>query len=305
MFGLPLNVDRSVQRYISSQVLLKLNGIYSISSDTKKFDKAVWTEKLSPLLDMWNSIYNQEIIDNMKAQNSKINSKDPISLFIKSEANQICELGTKVNNCLKDISNALLGNGIITSMIINNSTSLLKSMVPEEWSNIWDGPEIPNEYLKSLGKKINGMSAYIKSAMNDSVLENCKVNLAEFLHPEAFINSLRQKSAREMKAPIDELEIVCEFGGSNGVHAKVVGLFLQGADFDGEKLIDISGNKSEIVDMPICNLRWVKEKQKSGKEIDIPLYENLFREHFICKLGLKYHGNLNDVILKGIALCLD
>ena len=108
-----------------------------------------------------------------------------------------------------------------------------------------------------------------------------------------------------MKAPIDELEIVCEFGGSNGVHAKVVGLFLQGADFDGEKLIDISGNKSEIVDMPICNLRWVKEKQKSGKEIDIPLYENLFREHFICKLGLKYHGNLNDVILKGIALCLD
>ena len=118
----------------------------------------------------------------MKSKYSKINSKDPISLFIKSEAAQICELGTRVNNCLNDISNALMGNGIITSMIINNSTSLLKSMVPEEWSNIWDGPEIPNEYLKALGKKINGLSVYIKNSLNDSVLEKCKVNLAEFLH---------------------------------------------------------------------------------------------------------------------------
>ena len=33
MFGLPLNVDRSVQRYISSQVLLKLNSIFAISSE--------------------------------------------------------------------------------------------------------------------------------------------------------------------------------------------------------------------------------------------------------------------------------
>ena len=305
MFGLPLNVDRSVQRYISTQVILKLNGIYNISSDTKKFDKAVWTEKLSPLLNMWNSIYSQDTIDSMKSKYSKINSKDPISLFIKSEAAQICELGTRVNNCLNDISNALMGNGIITSMIINNSTSLLKSMVPEEWSNIWDGPEIPNEYLKALGKKINGLSVYIKNSLNDSVLENCKVNLAEFLHPEAFINSLRQKSAREMKVPIDELEIVCEFGGSSGVYAKVNGLFLQGADFDGEKLVDISGNKSEIVAMPICNLKWIKGKKTNSNEIDIPLYENLFREHFICKLGLKYKGKLEDVILKGIALCLD
>ena len=254
---------------------------------------------------MWNSIYSQDTIDSMKSQYSKINSKDPISLFIKSEAAQICELGTRVNNCLNDISNALMGNGIITSMIINNSTSLLKSMVPEEWSNIWDGPEIPNEYLKALGKKINGLSVYIKNSLNDSVLENCKVNLAEFLHPEAFINSLRQKSAREMKVPIDELEIVCEFAGSSGVYAKVNGLFLQGADFDGEKLVDISGNKSEIVAMPICNLKWIKGKKTNSNEIDIPLYENLFREHFICKLGLKYQGKLEDVILKGIALCLD
>ena len=308
MFGLPLNVDRSVQRYISTQVLLKLNSIYSMSSDMNKFDKALWTEKLSPLLNMWKSIYSQSTIDSMKSQYIKINSKDPISIYIKSEASQICELGNKVNNCLKDISDALLGNGIITQMILNNSNALLSQSIPEEWSNIWDGPEIPSEYLKALGKKINGLDKYIKSAGNDNVLDNCKVNLAEFLHPEAFINALRQKSAREMKVPIDELEISCEFDkqGASGVCAKVSGLFLQGADFDGSKLVDISGNKSEIVAMPTCYLKWGKgDKGNKGKVIDIPLYENLFREHFICKLGLQYQGELERVILKGIALCLD
>ena len=44
---------------------------------------------------------------------------------------------------------------------------------------------------------------------------------------------------------------------------------------------------------------------KGTNEICIPLYENLFREHFICSLGLKFQGDLDTVILKGIALCLD
>ena len=88
--------------------------------------------------------------------------------------------------------------------------SLLKNVIPQEWSNIWDGPELPNSYLKSLGKKIKGMSNYLKNVDGDNILKKCDINLSEFLHPEAFINALRQKTAREKKIPIDELDIVCE-----------------------------------------------------------------------------------------------
>ena len=49
----------------------------------------------------------------------------------------------------------------------------------------------------------------------------------------------------------------------------------------------------------------MKGKQKNADEINIPLYENLFREHFICQLGLKFQGDIEKIILKGIALCLD
>ena len=67
MFSLPLNVDRNVQRYVSTQVLLKLNSLYSMSSDMQKFNKSLWAEKLAPILNIWISIYNESIIDNMKS----------------------------------------------------------------------------------------------------------------------------------------------------------------------------------------------------------------------------------------------
>ena len=307
MFGLPLNVDRSVQRYVSTQVLLKLNSLYSMSSDMQKLNKALWAEKLTPILNMWKSIYNESTIETMKSLAKKISSSDPMTLYIKSEANQLADLSNKVQSCLNDINNALNKNYIITSQIINNCQSLLKNIIPEEWSNIWDGPELPNSYLKSLGKKIKGMGNYIRNVGDDKLLQNCDINLSEFLHPEAFINALRQKTAREKKIPIDELEIVSEFSnsGSGEICAKIIGLFLQGSNFDGNKLVDISGNQSEIINMPKCIFRFVKGKPKNENEIDIPLYENLFREHFICTLGLKFTGKIEKIILKGIALCLD
>ena len=305
MFGLPLNVDRSVQRYVSTQVLLKLNSFYSISTDIQKLNKTLWAEKLAPLLQMWKNIYSESTLENIKSLSKKISSKDPMTLYIKSEANQLYDLTMKVQLCLNDINNALNKNYIITSQIINNCQNLLKNIIPQEWSNIWDGPELPNSYLKSLGKKIKGMLNYLKNVDNDDILKKCDINLSEFLHPEAFINALRQKTAREKKIPIDELDIICEFGGSGEISANIVGLFIQGSNFKGDHLVDITGNQSEIINMPKCVFRFIKDKKNSEDEIDIPLYENLFREHFICSLGLKFNGRIEKIILKGIALCLD
>ena len=57
--------------------------------------------------------------------------------------------------------------------------------------------------------------------------------------------------------------------------------------------------------MPKCIFRFIKGNNKNENEIDIPMYENIFREHFICSLGLKFTGKIEKIILKGIALCLD
>ena len=87
---------------------------------------------------------------------------------------------------------------------------------------------------------------------------------------------------------------------------QINGLFLQGADFDGKRLVDITGNKSELVGLPITNLYFISNKNRNDTNtIEVPVYENIFREHYICKLKFSIAGELDDTILKGIAICLD
>ncbi len=219
LFLLPSNVDRSVQRYVSSQVLTRLNGLYSLNisisnsndnSSNIKFDKNLTKERLNPLINFWKSQYNQESIDIIFRLIYKINSEDPINIFIKSEATQLFELGKALNKTITDISDVIDLNHPITTNVVNDSYCLLQNRIPDNWINLWDGPEILFNYLKAFVKKINSMTNYIKSAINDNVLEN-NISLSEFLHPEAFINALRQKCSRSNKIPIDEMEIYSTF----------------------------------------------------------------------------------------------
>lgn len=45
-------------------------------------------------------------------------------------------------------------------------------------------------------------------------------------------------------------------------------MFLQGSDFDGQKLIEINENKSEIVALPIINLYWNKHEDTNNNKKD-------------------------------------
>ena len=44
MFGLPSNIDRSVQRFNSSQVIIQLKSLSAVSAEELRFDKEKWTE---------------------------------------------------------------------------------------------------------------------------------------------------------------------------------------------------------------------------------------------------------------------
>jgi dynein heavy chain 2 len=309
LFGLPLNVDRSVQRYISTQVISKLNNMFSAGFETLKFDKEKWGEKLTPLINIWKIVYNGDNLDNLYRNIHKVNSEDPIILFFRSELIQIYDLAKLVDTSLTSISNALFGNSIITSSIYKQGLCLLQNKIPEEWVAKFDGPELPMNYIKSLGKKLAGLPAYIKGIINENILDS-NINLSELLHPEAFINALRQKNARKMKIPIDEIELCCDVLSGQNKGAKISGLFLQGSDFDGKKLCDISGNKNELVDLPVLNFYFVKTNSgdsgtNSTTTLEIPVYENIFREVYICKLKFGISGDIEETILKGIAICLD
>jgi len=53
-FGLPANIDRSVQRFNSNAVITQLKQLAAVRTEELRFDKAKWTAGLSPIVQMWN-----------------------------------------------------------------------------------------------------------------------------------------------------------------------------------------------------------------------------------------------------------
>ena len=72
IFGLPMNIDRSVQRFNSQKILLALKQLQSISSEDLKFNKEKWTEQLGPLLKLWESLIRVEDISKYKIKVSLV-----------------------------------------------------------------------------------------------------------------------------------------------------------------------------------------------------------------------------------------
>lgn len=63
LFGLPANIDRSVQRFNSNAVINQLKQLAAVRAEELRFDKAKWTAGLSPIVQMWNQLYQREMFD--------------------------------------------------------------------------------------------------------------------------------------------------------------------------------------------------------------------------------------------------
>jgi dynein heavy chain 2 len=49
IFGLPVNIDRSVQRFNSNLVIGGLKGLAAASAQELRFDKEKWSAQLGPI----------------------------------------------------------------------------------------------------------------------------------------------------------------------------------------------------------------------------------------------------------------
>lgn len=49
LFGLPTNIDRSVQRFNSTQVISQLKSLQAASAKELRFDKEKWSQQLGPI----------------------------------------------------------------------------------------------------------------------------------------------------------------------------------------------------------------------------------------------------------------
>ena len=68
--------------------------------------------------------------------------------------------------------------------------------VPLSWYNLWEGPDDPTLYLRSLVAKALALGAWEEKGRAGTLLQEGALDLSELFHPNTFLNALRQQTAR-------------------------------------------------------------------------------------------------------------
>lgn len=302
MFGLPLNIDRSVQRFNSTNVIKQLKQLSAVSQEELEFDREEWSVKLGPLWNLWQTLQRS----GEKFKGNLNESEDPLESFVYLEAKYAFKMLEKVHFALEGINKVISGQGLLTSDIESDAKALLQNIVPDSWSGMWEGPSSPVPWLRALVRRTNALKKWVEGIRTGNLFSD-SIALGELFHPETFLNALRQLTSRKLSTPMEQLKLLTTFDSNiqNGIQLK--GLLLQGCEFSRGALISPNPASPELTPLPVCGVAWVKKDVKESNEdrlVKIPLYYSLEREKLLCTLSLPNSGRAEERIISGAALFL-
>ena len=75
-------------------------------------------------------------------------------------------------------------------------TAYVSLQVPTSWCDLWEGPDDPSLYLRSLVGKALALGAWEERGRGGTLLQGGALDLSELFHPNTFLNALRQQTAR-------------------------------------------------------------------------------------------------------------
>jgi dynein heavy chain 2 len=187
--------------------------------------------------------------------------------------------------------------------------------VPLRWLSLWDGPEDPVSWMNGVCRRrlaLRTLFEKVGSGGSASLLSS-SIDLSELFRPRTFLEALRQLTAREMSLPLDALKLVAgtektALGGARGIVARLHGIFLQGATFDGRTLRETSADAPEVEVCADISVAWIPsnlpDPYAAASCARLPLYASLARERVIAELALPLPAGEDKakLILAGAAL---
>lgn len=329
VFGLPDNIERSMQRTLSADVIAQLKALSSSEEAAQKFDREKWRAQLGPLLDTWTKLTASFHLD-VGASASGANAAPsappaggsanlltlaPTGAFVALENEFAHDLVLQVNSALVGLKKVIFGTGLLTPAIQTVAAALLKSGVPSEWSTRWEGSESVATWLRSLAVRRRALSEWQAAAANGKLLSR-GLDLSELLHPGTFLNALRQQSARELRCSMDGMQLLSCWEKDKltlAEHAKlewfeITHLLLQGASFEGGALVEAASDARELAAAPSCFVAYVRDgaRELYAKEncLKIPLYYSTNRERVLAEIAVPISGDHARWVLAGVALFL-
>eukprot|EP00611_Tribonema_gayanum_P005335 TRINITY_DN14576_c0_g1_i1.p1 TRINITY_DN14576_c0_g1~~TRINITY_DN14576_c0_g1_i1.p1 ORF type:complete len:675 (+),score=206.14 TRINITY_DN14576_c0_g1_i1:201-2027(+) len=325
LFGLPGNIERSVQRAASAAVLSQLGRLAAVGSAAAKFDREAWRRQLGPLLTAWEGLSAGSVNGSAGgAGKDRRNSggaarrpsgtaaeMTPVAAFVAMEEAQARDLVAHVDASLQAIKRVLYGTGLLTPAIQATGGALMAAKVPSDWTKRWEGPESPQAWLSGLMRRRQALARWLGLSACDALLDT-PINLSDLFNPNTFLNAVRQQSARLAGCAMDTLTLATAWESVRLRGAKMTvavdGLRLQGAAFSGGTLRQQSANDPDLTSMPTMHLAYIPRDQAaphdSTSSISAPLYFALDRERVLCDVSLPTQEHHDKWVLAACALFL-
>ncbi|XP_068122972.1 cytoplasmic dynein 2 heavy chain 1 isoform X2 [Hyperolius riggenbachi] len=309
-FGLPANIARSSQRMISSQVISQLRILSRSVIAGSKFDRELWSNELSPVLNLWKKLNQNSNLIHQKVSPPTERHGSPILSFIILEQFNAIRLVQIIHQSLAALSKVIRGTSLLSSEVQSLASALLEQKCPLAWQNKWEGPEEPLQYLKGLVSRAVAIQSWVEKAEKQTLLSDT-LDLSEIFHPDTFLNALRQETARTMNCSMDNLRFVASWKGripDAKLQVKISGLQLEGCSFDGNRLSENQHDSPSVSMVPSCYMAWVTQ-QSSGIYfpedcISLPVYTSAERERVVTNIDVPCGGSQDKWIQCGAALFL-
>ncbi|XP_029374274.1 cytoplasmic dynein 2 heavy chain 1 isoform X3 [Echeneis naucrates] len=307
-FGLPANIERSSQRIISSQVISQLCVLSRSVATGSKFDRELWSNGLSPVLNLWKKLNQGSTLIHQKVAPPTEGHGSPVLSFIGLEQFNAIRLVQSIHQSLAALSKVIRGTQLLTPEVQKLATALLNQECPLTWQNKWEGPEEPMRYLRAVVTRALAIESWVERAGRLALLSDT-LDLSELFHPDTFLNALRQETARSLGCSMDSLVFVSSWRSSIAqakLQVKVGGLQLEGCSFDGVHLCENQHDSPSVSAVPPCYMAWVPQNSAVDPEesIWLPLYTSSERVKVVTHICLPCGVNLNQWIQAGAALFL-
>ncbi|XP_037123246.1 cytoplasmic dynein 2 heavy chain 1 isoform X1 [Syngnathus acus] len=310
-FGLPANIERTSQRIISSQVISQLRVISRSVATGSKFDRELWSNGLSPILNLWKKLNKGSALIQQKVTPPTDQHGSPVLSFIVLEQFNAIRLVQSIHQSLAALSKVIRGTELLTPKVQKLATALLNQECPLTWQNMWEGPEEPMHYLGAIIMRALALQSWVEHAGKQTLLSDT-LDLSELFHPDTFLNALRQETARSLGCSMDSLVFASSWRDpivGAKLQVKVGGLQLEGCSFDGVHLCENQHDSPSVSAVPLCYMAWVSQNSTadhaaSEESIWLPLYSSSERVKVVTHISVPCRSNPSQWIQTGAALFL-
>ncbi|KAI3354358.1 hypothetical protein L3Q82_018881, partial [Scortum barcoo] len=258
---MPIRADVTILDVVISMVISQLRVLSRSVATGSKFDRELWSNGLSPVLNLWKKLNQGSTLIHHKVSLPTEGHGSPVLSFITLEQFNAIRLVQSIHQSLAALSKVIRGTQLLTPEVQKLATALLNQECPLTWQNKWEGPEEPMQYLRAVVTRALAIQSWVERAGRQALLSDT-LDLAELFHPDTFLNALRQETARSMGCSMDSLVFVSSWRSPIAqakLQVKVGGLHLEGCSFDGVHLCENQHDSPSVSAVPTCYMAWVPQ----------------------------------------------